>query len=461
MPKAQSADGVIHDFPEGIDPGVMDRVMKDYAAQHATPPVATPPTEPPKGGALFGATQLLPEGVQKHLPSFLSGPSVGERLTAERQAVTSQEQRLGRPLGLAERLKAEPVMDSPVAAGFATHQVGELSGAMAGATKSAGEKFIKDQYDRVVKPTVSGKTTAGQLDRYHEQARDAVDSIVANKPNLQFTDEAGNVRAGDLPKSLEEFGDAVEQTKQGIFTKYDALAKQTQGAGMDVSLMPAVTELQAVVNDPVTGLMHPELVKYAQDRADAFSLKGQLTATDAQRAVTSLNSTLKAFYRNPTYETAARANVDALIANQLRAALDQAVENAVGPGYQELKNQYGALKTIEKDVTHRAQIVGRQEKGGGILGRIADVGSAEEVIRGLVTLNPAAVVRGAALKGWSEYVKYLRSPNRAVTRLFKTAEQQQTPPNTAPIVPSMPLSPVLPANDSNDPAAKVYRAWQP
>jgi hypothetical protein len=419
------------------------------------------PAELPKGGAFFGATQLLPESVQKRLPSYLSGPSVGERLGAERTAVTSEEQRLGRPLSLAERLKAEPALNSPVAAGFATHQIGELPGAMTQAAKGANEKFIKDQYTRAVKPTVAGKTSGSQVDQYQAQARDAIDSIVAHKPNLQFTDDAGNVRTGELPKTLEEFGDAIDQTKQGIFAKYDALAKQTQGAGMDVSLMPAVGELRAVVNDPVTGLMHPELVKYAQERADAFAMKGQLTATDAQRAITGLNASLKSFYRNPSYETTARAGVDAMIANKLRAALDQAVENAVGPGYQELKTQYGSLKAIEKDVTHRAQIVGRQEKGGGILGRIADVGSAEEVIRGFVTLNPAAIARGTLIKGWAEMTKYLRSPNRAVTRLFETAEQQKTPPNTAPLMPSMPLSPTLPANDSTDPAAQVYRAWAP
>jgi hypothetical protein len=35
MPRAQSADGVIHDFPEGTDSAVIDRVMKDYATQPA------------------------------------------------------------------------------------------------------------------------------------------------------------------------------------------------------------------------------------------------------------------------------------------------------------------------------------------------------------------------------------------------------------------------------------------
>jgi hypothetical protein len=118
------------------------------------------------------------------------------------------------------------------------------------------------------------------------------------------------------------------------------------------------------------------------------------------------------------------------------------VNSSGGEGYQELKNQYGALKAIEKDVNNRAQVVGRQEKGGGILGRIADVGSAEEVIRGLLTFNPVAIARGGALKGWAEFMKYRRNPNRVVTSMFEKAE---SPAGTArpPIVPSMPMSPFV------------------
>lgn len=302
-------------------------------------------------------------------------------------------------------------------------------------TEGAAGKFIQEQFTRAVKPSVRGKQTAGQLERYQSQARDAVSSIVENRPNLTFKDAAGNVRQGELPKTLEEFGDAIEQTKQTIFNKYDAMARQTQAGGIEVSLVPAANELETVAGDQVTQLMHPELAKYAQDRADAFRTAGQLPAVDAQRAITSLNSTLKTFYSNiSSPEVAARAHVDAMIANKLRERLDQAVEDEVGPGYQDLKNQYGSLKAIEKDVNHRAQIVARQETGGGLMGRIADVASAEEVIRGLLTFNPVAVARGVGLKGWAQYVKFRRSPNRAVTSLFQAAEG-----------PPIPRSPFLPS----------------
>jgi hypothetical protein len=37
MPRAQSADGVFHEFPDGTSPAVIDRVMKQYAQPAATP----------------------------------------------------------------------------------------------------------------------------------------------------------------------------------------------------------------------------------------------------------------------------------------------------------------------------------------------------------------------------------------------------------------------------------------
>lgn len=412
------------------------------------PPTAAPSSPPsPPGSAFFGAAQLLPEGAQKYLPSSITGPSVGDQLAGEHERIGAEEKRLGRPLTPRERVDLSPVTGSPVAMGFATHQVGELPGAMAATKSAAAENFIDRSYTRAVKPTVAGKGAASQLERYREQARGAISSIVSNKANLRFEDPGGAVTTGELPKSLEQFGDAIEQTKQEIFKKYDAMAQQAGQAGAAVPLNPAAGELRKIASDQVVQDLHPEVANYANGLADALDARGSYTTTDAQRAVQNLNTSLKAFYKNPTYETASRASIDSLLANKLRAGLDAAIEGAVAPGYQDLKSEYGALKTIESDVVKRAQVEGRKEAGGGILGRIADVASAEEVMRGIFTLNPAAIARGAGLKGWAEYVKYLRDPNRAVSRIFEAAEQQQTPQAPpAPIVPSTPISPVFPAH---------------
>jgi len=171
--------------------------------------------------------------------------------------------------------------------------------------------------------------------------------------------------------------------------------------------------------------LHPELASYAAGSAERLAARGSYSTVDAQRAVQNLNQTLKAFYSNPSYETASRASVDAMVANQLRGGLDKAIESASGPGYQALKNEYGALKSIENHVSHRAIVEGRKNLGGGLMGNIGDVVSADEVIRGVITMNPAAFARGVALKGFTKFVKNLRDPNRAVEKLFDAAEKQK------------------------------------
>jgi hypothetical protein len=407
-------------------------------------PAATPTPQP--GGAFFGATQLLPESVQKRLPSFLSGPSVGEQLTAEHQNVQAAEAKAGHPLSLKERLAAEPVMQSPAAVGFATHQIGELPGAMAGSAAASASKFVDSAYARAVKPSVGGKGTAGAVDRYVDQARSAISSIVGNKANLKFTDPAGQVTAGELPKSLHQFSESIEQTKGEIFKKYNTMAQQAGAQGARVDLYPVVSELRNLAGKKWLQDLDPSIVKYVNDTADRLASQTHYPTTEAQEAVQHLNAKLSSFYGRgaPGGEDAAIANVQATIASKLREGLDTAVTSYVGPGYQEFRNELGALKAIEKHVANRAQVVARQEPGG-ILNKFASAGSIAEMLHGLVMANPAALVRGAGLKAGQLLVEHLRNPDRAVQKLFEAAEGQQSPqPPSQPIVPSMPLSPILP-----------------
>lgn len=333
--------------------------------------------------------------------------------------------------------KAKQVGIGAAAGGVGGAVLGGLARAIAGKSAADVDKFIDRAYTRSIKPTVAGKSAMSQLDHYTDQARSAISSIIDNKANLRFADEAGEV-TGQLPKSIGQFADAIDQTKQSLFQQYDALAQQAGAQGVKVDLAPAVRELEGIAADQVVKDLHPELAKYAADRAATFAQREAYSATDAQRAIQNLNTSLKAFYNNPTYETAGRASIDAMVANQLRGGLDNAIETAVAPGYQGLKNQYGALKAIEKDVVHRAIVEGRKNAGGGILGNIGDLVSAEQVIHGIMTLSPGHAIKGALLKSVVEWVKHLRDPNRAVAKLFDAAEKRGS--RAAPSSAAAPLS---------------------
>jgi hypothetical protein len=407
------------------------------------------------GMGAVGATQLGGD-----VWNFISRKLGGPQMTTPQEAMDRVLDKLGikRPGTPAEQLTETAASMAPFGASAAQ----ELGDAVAHNSDAAVDRFIQSHYARAIKPSVATAKTASQLGAYNQQVRAAIDSIVDNKGALNFTDAEGQT-AGELPKSIQQFSDAIEQTKQAVFEKYDALARQAGQAGARVNLEPTVRELQKIAADPVVRDLHPDLASYAESSAQRLADRGSYSTVDAQRAVQNLNQSLKAFYSNPTYETASRAGVDAMVANQLRAGLDKAIESAASPGYQELKNQYGALKTIEKDVVHRAIVEGRKNLGGGLMGNIGDIVSADELIRGLVTLSPASLARGVALKGFTQFVRHLRDPNRAIEKLFGAAEKQKNVRDLArQMLPTYSADPLLalPAPEVAGPGAPWARAGE-
>jgi hypothetical protein len=303
---------------------------------------------------------------------------------------------------------------------------GALASAIAKDTPEALESFIRDNFRRSVKPTVAGKGTAADVRSYDGKMASAIDSIVANKANLKFVDEAGQPIAGQLPKTLDQFSQAIEQTRRSIFEQYDALAQQAGAAGAKVDVAPIVAELDKLKATIPVQDFSPEVISYIDGISQRMGARGGFTATEAQDAIQHLNQTLQTFYRNPTQEMVSKAPVNALIANKLREALDEVIENTAGAGYQALKNQYGALKAIEKDVVKRAIVTSREPQGGGIIDRLANIGTAAEVVHAVT--NPKALLTAAAIKGTQMGTRWLKSPNRAVTRLFDAAERKPAAP---------------------------------
>ena len=313
---------------------------------------------------------------------------------------------------------------------------------------AAADNYINTQYTKAIRPSIAGKTAPGQIEKYNANVNDAIKTIVQNKPNLSLVDSTGET-TGKLPQTIDQFRQAIEQTKSNIFKQYDAMAKTAGDKGATVDLSPAVTELRKVAGNKVVQDLHPDLAAYAESRAKTLESRGSYSTEDAQAAVQNLNKSLDAYYRNPSYETASKANVDSLIANQLRDGLDKSIERAGAPGYQGLKNQYASLKAIEKDVIKRGIVEARQTGGRGM--NVGDIVTAEELVRGLATMNPQALATAGAIKSIAALRRYLTDPNRAVRQLFEKADATtQTPSNpeipsaTEKVVPSGNNTPMTP-----------------
>jgi hypothetical protein len=119
-----------------------------------------------------------------------------------------------------------------------------------------------------------------------------------------------------------------------------------------------------------------------------------------------------------------------MIANNLRKGLDSSIESLTSPGYQTLKNKYGALKTIERDVNRRAIVDARKNVKGLI--DFSDIFSGSQVFNGIVTMNPAVAGQGMAAKAIASLYKHYNNPNAIVKRMFTKTENMMKSQPPAP-----------------------------
>ncbi len=285
-----------------------------------------------------------------------------------------------------------------------------LSGAYKGA-----DALIRRGIEKAIRPSVFGKGTYKLSERYMDKAIQAVKVIADNKATLTLTDEIGNPIVGELPKNLKQFSQSIDQMKGKVFSEYDAMTKGANKA--TIRLDPIVKELDVISCSNAVIDNAPEVAKYAAQRGAALTGRGSYTAQEAQDAIAILNKRTEAFNKNPSFENATLVQVDALVANHMRRGLDNAIEGAVGEGYQSLKNTYGALKAIEKDVNHRSIIDARKNIKGLI--DFSDILSGSEVVRGVLSMNPATIGKGAAAKVIASVYKHINDPNRIIEKMFE------------------------------------------
>lgn len=281
-------------------------------------------------------------------------------------------------------------------------------------------RAIDKGINKAVRPSVKGKATSSQVVKYRQQARVAVSEIIRNKDRLTLLDETGAPVEG-LPKTLNQFSQAIEQVKRNIFEEYDRLAKETGKAGVEIDLRPIAKELNTVINNKVLQDLSPETINYAKNRMDVLTGRKGYTALETQEAIQVLNQSLENFYRDPSPKLKGRAHVDALIANRLRKNLDTAIKKTTGKDYQALKNKYGSLRVVEKDVVHRSVVDARKNVKGLI--DFSNIYTGYHITKGILAAEPATFAAGMAAKGISHYFKMLNDPNRIVKNMFSTAEE--------------------------------------
>lgn len=279
-------------------------------------------------------------------------------------------------------------------------------------------------YNRAVRGR--GAQNAPGMEEQDRRILTSIDQIIENRQNLHLTDpRSGQQVTGQLPQTLRQFSEALDQTKRTIFREYDARARGAGELGVDVDMSPAIRQLRDLAVQPQVADLFPNVASEANQIANNIERRGAYTPEAAQDMIETINQTIKGTFNNPSHETYSHNTLLGQVAVTIRDQLDKAITEATGPGYQTLRSRYGALRSVEKDVAqaaHREAI-----KTGTLPHNLADIWSGEEIIRGILTLNPTAVARGGAIQAVKGIIGYINSPNRAVSSLFNRRQMTLNP----------------------------------
>jgi hypothetical protein len=284
------------------------------------------------------------------------------------------------------------------------------------------DEVVKTGIDKGAKPQFRGALRGdpkAQM-QYYRKASNAVRSIIDETPNLKYIDDTGNiVSEGHAPSNLNEFLQAIPQVKKSIFERYSAATAEATGQGARIDLDDLVDNLIEFSQSKVKDIADDSKTKYALDMAEKLMKHKSLNPTETEELIAELNQSLA-----PSYATKSAkgvSEVDMSVANFLREKLDSTVLGATGEEYQSLKNAYGALKAIEKDVAHQALKVARGNAAS--FTDMTDIFTNGELLLGVVSGNPGLLLKGLAGKATKAWYKNLNSPDANIMRMFNRAQK--------------------------------------
>ena len=303
----------------------------------------------------------------------------------------------------------------------ASNKYNDIIWAFRSSSKEKLWEELRDLFSRWVRPSSAWIKTTSAQEKIYDDAMDAVETIINNKNNLKFTNANWEEIIWKLPTNIREFAQAIQQTKQSIYNQYNAIA---QAAWRDtrVSVDELVEELLKLKNDRAALLWNEWLETSIDNWLRWLSEIKDLSVEQAQKKMQEINQKLDAFYKNPNPSDVSKSSVDALVKNKLAESLDNSIESALWMSneYDTLKRAYSALKTIEKDVNHRAIVSWRQSPNS-LVDSIADISSVESLLD-VLSWNPVWAVKAIWKQALKKYIKWLNSSDNMVQKLFSKAE---------------------------------------
>ena len=297
-----------------------------------------------------------------------------------------------------------------------------------------------------IRPSSTGERTRSDFaaKKFTSDSASAVKDIVQNKGVLEFTDDTGNVVKGQLPENLKETASAMNQRMKTLADEWTTLAKKSGADGNVIETKPMVKKLNAMLDDEVFMTEHPGDYAKVKSIRDGLVLRGKMKPTEALDKVQEWNADLKGNYKTGfKYGSNRAANVVKEMNDELRDNLSTVIENSTGKEFQALRSQWGAYKSLIKDVQHRVNVSGRQSPKGiwsflDAAGNAEIMGGAGATITGAPQVGLPMMFKGAALKVGRRIIGKANDPNEIVKNMFSRVDglmqklpKKQVAPNVA------------------------------
>lgn len=290
----------------------------------------------------------------------------------------------------------------------------------------------RQEFDDVVEQGVykgirPSKTKTGDITlrkRYMGKMNEAVDTILENKNDVMYMDGT----TGRVPESASEALDAIQQTKEKLWTQITAEAQNAGQQGARVPVRNIRSELIKFSRNPQLARLGKDgdrLAEYAIDLAERY--KDDMSPGDAIETLKLFNDKLSGFYKTKVgFDHPIKAATEARVAYLLRQNLDDAVSSVTGRRIQPLRNRYGALKEMEKELSGRATVYKRQSPSGFF--DLTEAFSSGDIIGGAVRMfgdpvgGAAQMAKGGMMKAVTSEIKRRNSPDYIIGQMFKKAD---------------------------------------
>lgn len=377
----------------------------------------------PANAALFGAVQ----GGLGNTGSYLSQtdkPTVKGTLSAAGQGVISGAATGYGAAKLQPLFTTENPVEQAVSKGIdkVSNAAGAIKNAVEAPIKSFKNSISPDSESALIKAIKPGKNNTG-----------FVNDLRKALPVIQDTEAT----AGKNITDLQSLSDAITATKQRVWADYEKLLGPNADATIDGNQ----------IADAMNATLDKRFITQNQAKAESIqaladTYRKPISLADAEEFLQSANNELNTYYAKSKVGQGIAANDPekgyvVAEADALRNALYSKLDDLTGANSADIKQTYGALSNVQKELIGRMNVDARSAPVS-LAQQISRMSGAGDVIKGLTHLDPGMVGSGVGKVMLGDKMRQLNDSDYLISSAFdklREASQSQTGYNAEDVLP--------------------------